>query len=108
MSTSSCCAGLWTGQPVSHLGRHYRLAGPDWSAVAHPPPAQVPAIPVWVAGTWPGTRPFARGARWDGVVPMRLDGTWSVADTEAVAARVRRHGRATGPFDIAVPGERSG
>src|SRR3954470_12485077 len=29
---------LWTGEPVRHSGRHYRVAGPDWSAVCYPPP----------------------------------------------------------------------
>ena len=96
---------LWTGGPVRHEGRHYRLAGPDWSAVCWPPPLQRPRVPVWVGGTWPGTAPFARAARWDGVVPMRLDGRWEVADTAAVARRVRSLRTSDGPFDVAVPGE---
>jgi alkanesulfonate monooxygenase SsuD/methylene tetrahydromethanopterin reductase-like flavin-dependent oxidoreductase (luciferase family) len=99
---------LWTGEPVRHEGRSYRAAGPEWSAVCFPPPVQRPRIPVWVGGTWPGTRPFIRAARWDGVVPMRADGPWEVADTRAVTERVRglRAGAPDGaPFDVAVPGE---
>jgi alkanesulfonate monooxygenase SsuD/methylene tetrahydromethanopterin reductase-like flavin-dependent oxidoreductase (luciferase family) len=108
---------LWSGKPVNHDGRYYRTAGPDWSAVCYPPPVQQPRIPIWVGGTWPGTRPFRRAARWDGVVPMRLDGRWEVADTAAVAARVSslragdpaaEHGGSTTAFDIAVPGESEG
>jgi alkanesulfonate monooxygenase SsuD/methylene tetrahydromethanopterin reductase-like flavin-dependent oxidoreductase (luciferase family) len=99
---------LWTGEPVHHQGRHYRTAGPGWSAICYPPPVQRPRIPVWVGGTWPGTRPFIRAARWDGVVPMRLDGQWEVADTAAVAERMRSLRRDAGPFDLAIPGESCG
>ena len=97
---------LWTGEPVSHEGRHYRVTGPDWSGRCFPPPLQQPRIPIWVGGTWPGSRPFTRAAGWDGVVPMRTDGTWAVADTAAVAQKVRSLRAGTdSPFDIAVPGE---
>jgi alkanesulfonate monooxygenase SsuD/methylene tetrahydromethanopterin reductase-like flavin-dependent oxidoreductase (luciferase family) len=96
---------LWTGGPVHHQGRHYRTAGPDWSAICYPPPVQRPRIPVWVGGTWPGTRPFDRAARWDGVVPMRWEGQWEVADTAAVAARMRELRGSLAGFDIAIPGE---
>ncbi|HST47963.1 LLM class flavin-dependent oxidoreductase [Jatrophihabitans sp.] len=102
-------ARLWTGEPVRHQGRHYRAAGPDWSAVCYPPPVQQPRIPVWVGGSWPGTRPFRRAARWDGVVPMRPDGRWEVADTAAVAARMAElRAPDAPPFDLAVPGETAG
>jgi alkanesulfonate monooxygenase SsuD/methylene tetrahydromethanopterin reductase-like flavin-dependent oxidoreductase (luciferase family) len=97
---------LWTGEQVRHEGPHYRLAGPDWGAICHPPPAQQPRIPVWVGGTWPtSTRPFERAARWDGVVPMRTDGAWHVEDTAGVAARVRALRVDDVPFDLAVPVE---
>lgn len=96
---------LWTGEDVHHEGRFYRTAGPDWSARCYPPPVQRPRIPVWVGGTWPGTRPFIRAARWNGVVPMRIDGKWEVADTAAVAERMRALRTDPAPFDLAVPGE---
>jgi alkanesulfonate monooxygenase SsuD/methylene tetrahydromethanopterin reductase-like flavin-dependent oxidoreductase (luciferase family) len=101
---------LWSGEPVRHEGHYYRTAGPQWSAICYPPPQQRPRIPIWVGGTWPGTRPFTRAARWDGVVPMRADGGWDVADTAAVSAQMRALRAAAGsdgPFDIAVPGESS-
>ncbi|MDQ1743234.1 MAG: hypothetical protein QOE23_1573 [Pseudonocardiales bacterium] len=102
-------ARLWTGQPVRHDGRHYRIGGPDWSAVCFPPPVQQPRIPVWVGGTWPGGRPLRRAARWDGMAPMRLDGRWEVADTAAVASRIAGlRGPDAAPFDLAVPGETDG
>src|SRR3712207_3696626 len=99
---------LWTGEPVHHEGRHYRAAGPEWSARCYPPPVQRPRIPVWVGGTWPGTKPFVRAARWDGVVPMRLDGRWDVTDTAAVAERMGTLRTEEAPFDLAIPGESDG
>ena len=117
---------MWSGRPVHHLGTHYRVAGgePDapWTGVFHPTPVGRPRVPVWVAGTWPGTRPFRRAARWDGVVPMRVDGRWEVEDTRDVTAYVSRYRAApdgastdgsdgvgslggTDEFDVVVPGE---
>ncbi|WP_199423098.1 LLM class flavin-dependent oxidoreductase [Actinotalea solisilvae] len=102
-------ARLWSGEPVEHRGEHYRVAGTadqPFSARLHPPPVQRPRIPVWVAGTWPGTRPFRRAARWDGVVPMRADGPWTVQDTRDVHAAVAaQRDPGAGPFDLVVPGE---
>jgi len=108
---------LWSGRPVRHRGTHYRLDGPDFAALCHPPPLHG-RIPVWVAGTWPAsapgprplTRPFARAARRQGVVPMRTDGRWEVADTAGVRALVdgSRNEEAPAPFDLAVPGETAG
>lgn len=96
---------LWTGGPVHHRGRYYRLAGPQWSGICYPPPLQRPRIPVWVGGTWPGTHPFARAARWDGVAPMRADGRWEVADTAAVVEHIAPLRTSERPFDVAIPGE---
>jgi alkanesulfonate monooxygenase SsuD/methylene tetrahydromethanopterin reductase-like flavin-dependent oxidoreductase (luciferase family) len=98
---------LWSAQPVRHEGTHYRLAGRDgWAAVHHPPPAQEPRVPIWVATTWPQAgRPLRRAARWDGVVPMRLDGRWEPADTAGLVAAVARLRGSLDGFDVAVPGE---
>lgn len=99
-------AALWTGEPVRHDGPHHRLSGgEDWAAITWPPPLQQPRIPVWVGGTWPGGRPFRRAARWDGVVPMRADGPWTVEDTAGVVAFTTRHRTGDAPFDVVVPGE---
>lgn len=100
---------LWSATPVRHRGTHYRLGGPgDWGALHHPPPVQRPRVPVWVAATWVdggAGRPLRRAARWDGVVPMRLDGRWEPADTAGVVAAVRRRRGSVDGFDVAVPGE---
>jgi hypothetical protein len=87
----------------------YRVAGPEWGAICYPPPVQEPRIPVWVGGTWPtAARPFERAARWDGVIPMRTDGTWAVEDTVGVATRMAALRGDGGPFEVAVPVESRG
>jgi alkanesulfonate monooxygenase SsuD/methylene tetrahydromethanopterin reductase-like flavin-dependent oxidoreductase (luciferase family) len=98
-------ARLWSGEPVTHDGSYYRLSGPGFAAVCHPPPLQRPRIPVWVGGTWPGRGPFRRAARWDGVFPMRAGHAWRVEDTAGVRDAVLATRTAPGPFDIAVPGD---
>ena len=105
---------MWSGEPVRHLGAHYRVAGGDrnapWMGLFHPTPVGRARVRLWVAGTWPGTKPFRRAARWDGVVPMRVDGRWEVEDTRDVTAYVSRYRGTRGGgggdgFDVVVPGE---
>ena len=83
--------GLLSGEPVNFDGRHY---------VVHSPPA-LPrpvhgTIPIWVGGHWPNPAPFARAARYDGVVPRkRADvdaGVLTVEDLVAIRAAVGRDG----------------
>ena len=57
---------LWTGEPTSFSGEHFRLT----DAVLLPRPVQQPRIPIWVAGLWPNKPPFRRAARWDGALPL--------------------------------------
>lgn len=62
--------GLWSGEPFSFTGKHYRLAEMRFQ----PTPVQQPRIPIWVAGTWPNRTPLRRSARYDGVVPIKASG----------------------------------
>ena len=94
--------GLWSGEPFSHEGEHYRIDG------AHllPRPLQRPRPPVWVAALWPYTRPLHRAARWDGVVPLNTTGgpltPDIVRDVVAAIAAVR----SLDDFDVVVtPGD---
>jgi alkanesulfonate monooxygenase SsuD/methylene tetrahydromethanopterin reductase-like flavin-dependent oxidoreductase (luciferase family) len=73
-------AGLWSGEPFSFEGEHYRVR----DVLFLPRPAQSPRIPVWVAGQWPRPGPIARATRWDGYVPLKLD--FSPMTPEDVAA----------------------
>lgn len=56
----------WSGQPVTHQGRHYQAH----DVALLPTPVQHPRPPIWIAGRWPNRRPMRRAARWDGVVPL--------------------------------------
>jgi alkanesulfonate monooxygenase SsuD/methylene tetrahydromethanopterin reductase-like flavin-dependent oxidoreductase (luciferase family) len=61
---------LWTGEPVSYQGTHYR-ARPA-RRLPPPPPVQRPRVPIWVVGAWPRPRSMRRAARWDGWLPDHL------------------------------------
>jgi len=61
-------AGLWTGERFSYSGRHFTVDPVRFT----PLPVQRPRIPVWVGGVLPASRPIARAARWDGMVPIRF------------------------------------
>jgi alkanesulfonate monooxygenase SsuD/methylene tetrahydromethanopterin reductase-like flavin-dependent oxidoreductase (luciferase family) len=59
--------GLWSGEPFSYQGRHYRAKPTEM--MVPPPPVQRPRPPIWVVGLWPATKSMRRVARWDGWLP---------------------------------------
>src|SRR6185436_18178387 len=59
---------FWSGEPVSHHGRHFRAE----DVTLLPASTQRPRPPVWIGGFWPHRRPMRRAARWDGAVPLFL------------------------------------
>jgi alkanesulfonate monooxygenase SsuD/methylene tetrahydromethanopterin reductase-like flavin-dependent oxidoreductase (luciferase family) len=61
---------LWSGEPVSYEGTHYRARPAD--RIVPPPPVQRPRVPIWVVGVWPRPRSMRRAARWDGWLPNYL------------------------------------
>jgi alkanesulfonate monooxygenase SsuD/methylene tetrahydromethanopterin reductase-like flavin-dependent oxidoreductase (luciferase family) len=98
--------GLWSGEPFHHRGRYYTVI----DARFLPRPVQEPRIPIWVAGMWPYPRPFRRGARWDGIVPLALgdDGEPRMASPREIRAAVEftlDERSSDEPFDVAVPGD---
>jgi alkanesulfonate monooxygenase SsuD/methylene tetrahydromethanopterin reductase-like flavin-dependent oxidoreductase (luciferase family) len=58
---------LWSGEPVTYEGKHYRSKPVD--RMLPPPPLQSPRVPIWVVGLWPAPRSMRRVARWDGWLP---------------------------------------
>jgi alkanesulfonate monooxygenase SsuD/methylene tetrahydromethanopterin reductase-like flavin-dependent oxidoreductase (luciferase family) len=92
--------GLWSGTPVTYDGTYYKLQD------AHFLPAsrQTPRIPIWVAGVWPGTRPFRRAARWDGIFPIGRFGDLSPSDIRDMRAYIDAHRTATTPFEVVFGG----
>jgi alkanesulfonate monooxygenase SsuD/methylene tetrahydromethanopterin reductase-like flavin-dependent oxidoreductase (luciferase family) len=61
---------LWSGEPVTFRGQHVVVE----DVVFRPAPVQRPRVPVWVGGEWPARPPMRRAARWDGAMPILLDG----------------------------------
>lgn len=99
--------GLWSGEPFSFQGDHYRF-GP---MTFRPTPVQRPRIPVWVVGAWPHERTLRRAARWDGIVVQAGAGSAATPMTpevvREVAAWLRRERpveRRDRPFEIVVDG----
>jgi probable F420-dependent oxidoreductase len=96
--------GLWSGEPFSYGGEHFRI-----EEVTFQPPAQRPRIPIWVAGMWPAHAPFRRAAKYDGAFPIHADITPITPDElREIVAYTRAHRTSDEPFDIILSGERGG
>jgi alkanesulfonate monooxygenase SsuD/methylene tetrahydromethanopterin reductase-like flavin-dependent oxidoreductase (luciferase family) len=80
-----------------------------------PRPVQQPGVPVWVAGRWPGRRPFRRAARFDGAFPI-FEGightdrpTPSQLGDGVAYVRTEREKLGRGPdFDVVVEAQSDG
>jgi alkanesulfonate monooxygenase SsuD/methylene tetrahydromethanopterin reductase-like flavin-dependent oxidoreductase (luciferase family) len=92
--------GLWTGTPFTYKGTYYTVENAQFL----PPPYQTPRIPIWIAGVWPGTRPFRRAARWDGIIPTGRNGTPSPDDIRQMCTYINKYRTATTPFDVVFQG----
>jgi len=95
-------SGLWSGDPFEFNGEHFRVEPVRFL----PTPVQTPRPPVWVACMLPHRAALRRAARWDGVVPMKLDADGVVfVDPDDVASIVdeiaTRRGFMDG-FDVVV------
>ena len=74
-----------------------------------PGSVQKPRIPVWAAGYWPRKAPFRRGARWDGVIPLRFPGELpSPTDIGEISAFITKTRKTKSPFDVANIGWTTG
>jgi alkanesulfonate monooxygenase SsuD/methylene tetrahydromethanopterin reductase-like flavin-dependent oxidoreductase (luciferase family) len=96
--------GLWSGETVTHHGRHYAVQGVSLA----PRPLQRPRLPVWIGGE--GAPALRRAARWDGwLAPATShDGTPTMAKSpERIAemvATIGRHRTTDAPFEVAIDG----
>jgi len=95
-------AGLWSGAPFSYAGQHYTVKETQFL----PRPIQQPRIPIWVAGVWPGTKPFRRAAQYDGAAPIARDENTGLTPNgvSEMAAYIRQHRPIAEPFDIVLAG----
>src|ERR1700722_9950381 len=95
-------AGLWSGERFSYQGKHFTIDPVRFT----PRPVQQPRIPVWVGGVLPASRPVARAARWDGMVPIRFADRRLVrppaSDIAAVRDQVRAARGSVAGFDLVV------
>lgn len=57
---------FWSGERVTFHGKHFTIN----DVALLPTPAQRPRVPILIAGFWPRKKPFRRGARWDGIMPV--------------------------------------
>ncbi len=101
--------GLWSGQPFSYHGEHYRVS----EITFLPPPVQSPRIPIWVGGYWPRKGPLQRAMHWDGACFGKANedgslGDMEAEDVQALKTYVDAHRSATTSFDIVRGGETSG
>lgn len=97
--------GLWSGKPFAFAGEHYRFGEMTFL----PPPVQQPRPPIWVVGAFPRPKSMARALCYDGILPNFIgpDGGQAEGTVEryvALAAYVKEHRTASGPFDIVVDG----
>ena len=90
-------AGLWTGEPFSHRGRHYAVD----EVTFRPTPLQRPRIPIWVGGGYPNERAIERSLRWDGSCFYRREGGHLTADD----VRELRGRAGDRPWTISVGGQ---
>lgn len=91
---------LWSGEPVTHHGAHYRVDGVRLAPV----PVQRPRVPVWIGGDSRAAR--RRAARWDGwiVGGDNEQGEMTVRPDDLAPAIAELRGNRADPFDIALTG----
>lgn len=97
--------GLLSGESFAFEGEHYNIKETRFL----PKATQRPRIPIWVAGLWPGTKPFRRAAKWDGIVPLRRGPNDPLEPHEYrdMADYIKRHQDGSNPaFDMVGPSGR--
>lgn len=101
--------GLWSGEPFSYEGEHYRIE----EMTFRPPPVQRPRIPIWVVGAWPSQKSMRRALRYDGVLPTTVGGSAGSPGVTPETIRgikeyVEERRGADGAFDIVWEGQTPG
>lgn len=104
---------MWSGQPFSYHGRHFRVS----EITCLPRPVQRPRIPIWIGGAYPNPGPLRRAARWDGAVLYPAAAPGSAEDSEqpltpqqisGIRDFIDTHRTSPGPFDIVAGGPERG
>lgn len=94
--------GLWTGEPFSFSGNHYTIK----EATFLPKPIQAPRIPLIFGGMWPSKKPFIRGAKYDGIMPIHKNFPQDLTPDELkqIISIVNSHRSVDDPFEIMISG----
>jgi alkanesulfonate monooxygenase SsuD/methylene tetrahydromethanopterin reductase-like flavin-dependent oxidoreductase (luciferase family) len=96
--------GLWSGEPFSYEGEHYRLEEMTFL----PRPVQRPRVPIWVVGAWPSKKSMDRALRYDGILAYTTRGEVTPEDIREIKRYVEENREGEGPFDIVWEGETPG
>jgi alkanesulfonate monooxygenase SsuD/methylene tetrahydromethanopterin reductase-like flavin-dependent oxidoreductase (luciferase family) len=96
--------GLWSGEPFSYEGEHYRLEEMTFL----PPPVQEPRIPIWVVGAWPSEKSMRRALRYDGLLAYTTRGEVTPEDIREMREYVEENREMDGAFDIVWEGQTPG
>jgi alkanesulfonate monooxygenase SsuD/methylene tetrahydromethanopterin reductase-like flavin-dependent oxidoreductase (luciferase family) len=94
-------AGLWTGEPLTFEGEHFRVQ----DMVVLPGSSQKPRVPVWVVALWPRRKSMSRALRWDGMLPSveRADGKHSDPTPQDIRnIREEIQGKVDSAFELIV------
>ena len=97
--------GLLSGESFAFEGKHYQVKQTQFL----PKATQQPRIPIWVAGLWPGTKPFRRAAKWDGIAPLRKgpNDPLEPNDYRDIAEYIKRHrNERNKSFDMVGPSDK--
>ncbi len=96
--------GLWSGEPFSYEGEHYRLEEMTFL----PPPVQRPRIPIWMVGAWPSKKSMNRALRYDGLLAYTTRGKVTPEDIRGMKDYVEENCGAGTAFDIVWEGQTPG
>ncbi|MEO9181007.1 MAG: LLM class flavin-dependent oxidoreductase, partial [Acidimicrobiales bacterium] len=89
--------GLLAGEPVRHVGQHYRADGVTFLPTA----ARPGGIPIWLAARWPNQIPIRRAAKQDGVFVISMT---DPSDVAILRGLVTNEGADLATFDVVVSG----
>ncbi|MHA2032522.1 MAG: LLM class flavin-dependent oxidoreductase [Candidatus Kariarchaeaceae archaeon] len=70
--------GLWSGEEFSYSGKHYQINNVQFLPESY----QQPRIKIWVGGQWNYKKPFIRGAKYDGMFPLKKGFRGKFSDKE--------------------------
>jgi alkanesulfonate monooxygenase SsuD/methylene tetrahydromethanopterin reductase-like flavin-dependent oxidoreductase (luciferase family) len=90
-------SGLLSGQPVQHVGAHYRADGVTFQPTA----AREGGIPIWLAARWPNPVPIRRAAHYGGVFVIQMK---EPADVAVLRQRLIVEGADLEHFDVVISG----